>query len=148
MVLGDSDRLKQLLLNLVENAIKYTPPGGKVGLSLSHKTGWAHLEVADSGVGIPPENLPHIFDRFYRVDKSRTRAQGGSGLGLSIAKWIAQAHGGAIRAESEVGVGTTFTVTLPVYTSLAQPAELSEAEDGEKEKTRPGLRAFGASLRR
>ncbi len=142
IVLGDADRLKQLILNLVENAVKYTPPGGKVSLSLSKEMDWAFFEVADTGVGIPPENLPHIFDRFYRVDKSRARAQGGSGLGLSIAKWIAQAHGGAIRVHSQVGEGTTFTVTLPLYSqTVSSPAE-------DLDKTRPSLRTLGANLRR
>ena len=84
-------------------------------------------------MGIPPENLPHIFDRFYRVDKSRARAQGGSGLGLSIAKWIAQAHGGAIRVSSEVGEGTTFNVTLPLYSQTIDSAE----EDLEKITAEP-----------
>ncbi len=147
LVMGDSDRLKQLFLNLVDNAIKYTPPGGKVSLSLAKKSGWAHFQVSDTGVGIPAENLPHVFERFYRVDKSRTRAQGGSGLGLSIAKWITQAHGGAIRVESEMGVGTTFTVTLPIYTP-ATPISAEIEPDDSKEKTRPSLRAIGASLRR
>lgn len=144
-VMGDPDRLKQLLLNLVDNAIKYTQPGGHISLSLAKKAGWAHVEVTDTGIGIPSENLPHIFDRFYRVDKARTRAQGGSGLGLSIAKWIAQAHGGAIRVTSKVGEGTTFTVTLPVYAPPnGQPVEDTE----EKEKSRTGLRALGANFRR
>jgi signal transduction histidine kinase len=141
-VLGDPDRLKQLFLNLVENAVKYTPPPGSVSLSLSKKGDWAFFQVTDTGVGIPSENLPHIFDRFYRVDKSRARAQGGSGLGLSIAKWIAQAHGGTIRVSSEVGEGTTFTVTLPVYSQSADSA----VEDHEN--TRSGLRTLGANLRR
>jgi two-component system, OmpR family, sensor kinase len=141
MVLGDSDRLKQLVLNLVENAVKYTPPGGEVCLRLSKKTGWAHLEISDTGIGIPPEDLPHIFDRFYRVEKARSRAQGGSGLGLSIAKWIAQAHGGGIRVKSQVGEGTIFTITLPLYNP---PEPLKE----EAEKTRPSLRALGSNLRR
>lgn len=141
-VLGDDDRLKQLLLNLVDNAIKYTPPGGRVTISLSKKAGWAHVEVADTGIGIPPENLPHIFERFYRVDKARTRSQGGSGLGLSIAKWIAQAHGGAIRVTSEMGVGTTFTLTLPVYSGITDEQPLPA------EQTRPRLRSLGANFRR
>lgn len=114
-VKGDADRLKQLLINLVDNAIKYTPSGGEVSLSLSKTEDWAQLTVADTGIGIPEEDLPYIFDRFYRVDKARSRAQGGSGLGLSIAKWIAQAHGGDIRAISKVGQGTSFKITLPVY---------------------------------
>jgi len=145
MVIGDADRLKQLFLNLAENGVKYTPAGGKVCLSLSKEDGWCHFEVADTGIGIPPENLPHIFDRFYRVDKARTRAHGGSGLGLSIAKWIATAHGGTIKVKSELGVGTTFTVSLPIY----EPAAVrKEAEVQTPEKTRPGLRGLGTNLRR
>ncbi|UCC54375.1 MAG: HAMP domain-containing protein [Anaerolineaceae bacterium] len=144
-VLGDADRLKQLLLNLVENAVKYTPPGGEVTLSLSKKEGWVYFEVSDTGIGIPPENLPHVFDRFYRVDKARTRAQGGSGLGLSIAKWVAQAHGGAIRVSSQVGEGTTFSVTLPLY---SQQTDSTNDEDLDQEKTRPSLRTLGANFRR
>jgi two-component system OmpR family sensor kinase len=113
-VLGDSDRLKQMLLNLVDNAIKYTLAGGQVTMSLAKQDGIALVEIRDSGVGIPAEDLPRIFDRFYRVDKARTRNPGGSGLGLSIARWIAVAHGGSINVESTVGKGSTFTVSLPV----------------------------------
>jgi two-component system OmpR family sensor kinase len=125
-VMGDADRLKQLLINLVDNAIKYTPSGGHVRLHLSKADGWARIDIADSGIGIPPEDLPFIFDRFYRVDRARSRARGGSGLGLSIAKWIAQAHGGDIQVTSEVGVGTTFTITLPLR--LLQEELTSEGE--------------------
>ncbi len=117
IVMGDADRLKQLLLNLVDNARKYTPRGGKVTLSLGCADGWARLSVADTGIGIPAQDLPHIFERFYRVDKARSRAAGGSGLGLSIAQWIAQAHGGKIDVQSAPGQGTIFTVRLP----LARP---------------------------
>jgi heavy metal sensor kinase len=112
LVLGDSDRLHQLLLNLVDNALKYTPAGGQVTLTLRRSGGWVQVGVEDTGVGIRPEELPHIFERFYRADRSRPRS-GGSGLGLSIAQWIAQAHGGRIEVESEVGQGSTFTVWLP-----------------------------------
>ncbi|MEM7118134.1 MAG: ATP-binding protein [Chloroflexota bacterium] len=111
---GDPDRLKQLILNLVDNAIKYTLAGGRVTLSLSKESGWASVVIADTGVGIPKDDLPHIFERFYRVDKARSRNQGGSGLGLSIAKWIADAHGAVLQVESEPNVGTTFTIKLPV----------------------------------
>ncbi len=144
IVLGDADRLKQLFLNLVENATKYTPEGGEVILSLSKNDGRAQFEVTDTGIGIPSENLPHIFDRFYRVDKARTRAQGGSGLGLSIAKWIAEAHGGDITVSSKIGKGTTFKVNLPLYSQEVR----RESEDLEVEKTRPSLRTLGANFRR
>ncbi len=124
-VSGDQDKLKQVLLNLVSNAIKYTPPGGKVTMGLACVTGWARLTVADTGIGIPPEDLPNVFDRFYRVDKSRTRdansesgkAPGGSGLGLSIAKWIAQAHGGRLEVSSQLGKGSCFSLWLPLITT-------------------------------
>jgi len=113
-VMGDVDRLKQLLLNLVSNGIKYTPPGGRVTLALRCEGTHALLTVSDTGIGIPPEDLPHVFDRFYRVDKARSRAQGGTGLGLSIAQWIAEAHGGDITVTSAVDAGTVFTVRLPL----------------------------------
>jgi two-component system OmpR family sensor kinase len=137
-VMGDADRLKQLLINLVDNAIKYTPSGGQVRLHLSKANGWARIDIADSGIGIPQEDLPYIFDRFYRVDRARSRARGGSGLGLSIAKWVAKAHGGDIQVTSEVGMGTTFTVTLPLRT---QREELA-TEDGY-DGLRSGLSILG-----
>jgi two-component system OmpR family sensor kinase len=122
VVLGDRDRLRQLLLNLVDNALKYTPPGGQVMLSLYQEQDWVRVEVTDTGIGIPPEDLepgPHgfplIFERFYRADPARTRARGGTGLGLSIAQWIAQAHGGRITVESHLGKGSTFTIRLPLH---------------------------------
>jgi heavy metal sensor kinase len=110
---GDQDRLMQLLMNLVSNAIKYTPDGGRITLGLTAYDGWARVLVSDTGIGIPEKDLPFIFDRFYRVDPARTRAQGGAGLGLAIAKWIADAHNGRITVESQVSHGTTFTVWLP-----------------------------------
>ena len=113
-VLGDPDRLKQLLLNLVSNGLKYTPAGGSVTISMTRDERTVEIAVSDTGIGIPEEDLPHIFDRFYRVDKARSRAQGGTGLGLSIAKWIADAHGGRLTVASQVGKGSTFTVSLPV----------------------------------
>jgi len=116
IVLGDRDRLYQLLLNLVSNAVKYTPEGGKVSIGLSKVNEWARLVVTDSGIGIPPEELPHVFERFYRVDKARTRSQGGSGLGLAIAQRIAAIHGGRIEVASDGvnGHGSTFSVWLPL----------------------------------
>ena len=105
-VQGDTDRLKQVLLNLVDNAIKHTPEGGTVNIRADNPDGVAvHVSVADTGIGIPPEDLPHVFERFYRVDKSRSRAQGGAGLGLAIAKSIVEAHSGRIGVQSTVGVG-------------------------------------------
>jgi heavy metal sensor kinase len=113
LVLGDADRLRQLLLNLVDNALKHTTPGsGELTLTLRRAGGWVRVGVEDNGAGISPEDLPHIFERFYRADPSRSRP-GGSGLGLAIAKWVAEAHGGRIEVESQVGKGSTFTLWLP-----------------------------------
>ena len=113
-VLGDRDRLKQVLLNLVSNALDYTPAGGTVTLGLACVGDWARLTVTDTGPGIPQEELPNIFERFYRIDRSRKRrALGGAGLGLSIAYWITRAHDGRIEVASELGRGSTFVVWLP-----------------------------------
>lgn len=115
IVNGDRDRLKQVLLNLVANAIQYTPPGGEIFLSLSRIGDQGRLIVRDTGPGIPAEDLPHIFDRFYRAEKSRTRSKvSGFGLGLSIAHWIIEQHGGEIKVESKQGEGTTFVIWLNV----------------------------------
>lgn len=114
---GDAERLKQLLYILLDNAVKYTPEGGEVHLNLRAEGGDAArrlvLEVQDTGIGIAPEDRDRIFDRFYRADKARNRQQGGHGLGLAIAKWIVDAHGGSIMAQSEPGRGSVFTVRLP-----------------------------------
>jgi len=111
-VKGDTHRLRQLLVNLVDNAIRYTPEGGDITLSLFQDGDCACLEVSDTGIGIEPEHLEHIFDRFYRTDKARSRAKGGIGIGLAIVKRIAEQHGGTVTVTSEPGKGTTFTVTL------------------------------------
>jgi heavy metal sensor kinase len=113
-VQGDQTRLTQLLVNLVDNGLKYTPAGGPVTVSVERQDGTAVIQVADGGVGIASEHLPHVFERFYRVDAARSRAEGGAGLGLTIGRWIAEAHGGTIRADSELGRGSTFTVHLPL----------------------------------
>ena len=113
-ILGDRDRLKQVLLNLISNAVQYTPEGGEIFLSLSKKKKNACLLIRDTGPGIPAEDLPHIFERFYRTEKSRTRSKNaGFGLGLSIAYWIIEKHKGKINVESKEGEGTSFEILLP-----------------------------------
>ena len=112
-VSGDRGTLRRLLIVLLDNAVKYTPAGGKVRISVNHEAQRAVVEVRDSGVGINEADLPHIFERFYRSDKSRSRDSGGAGLGLSIAKWIVEAHRGTIQVESQPERGSTFRVLLP-----------------------------------
>jgi len=111
---ADQDLILQLMLNLLDNSVKYTPTGGRIEIACRAANGQAEVTVADTGPGISAEHLPHIFDRFYRVDKARTRAEGGAGLGLSISRWIAEAHGGTLRAESTPGEGSKFILRLPV----------------------------------
>ncbi|TAK12945.1 MAG: HAMP domain-containing histidine kinase [Anaerolineae bacterium] len=114
-MMGDGDRLAQVFTNLMDNAIKHTPPGGLVSLTAGQQNGRVAVIVADSGPGIPPEELPRIFERFYQVDKARQGGAGrGVGLGLAIAREIVQAHGGSMEARSEAGQGAAFVVTLPV----------------------------------
>lgn len=115
LVWGDTERLRQLLLNLTDNAIKYTPAGGVVTLSLTNEDKWIKIAVRDTGIGIHADSLEQIFHRFYRTDKARSREEGGSGLGLSIVQWIAQAHNGQVTVESEPQKGSTFTLWLPEY---------------------------------
>ncbi|ACM59241.1 two-component system sensor histidine kinase VicK [Caldicellulosiruptor bescii] len=111
---ADRDRLEQVLINLINNAITYVQDGGRIEVCLKKENGNIELTVEDNGPGIPKEDLPRIFERFYRVDKARSRSLGGSGLGLSIADEIVKAHGGRVLVESEEGVGTKFTVVLPL----------------------------------
>ena len=113
-IVGDRTRLRQLFLNLIDNAIKYTPEGGTVTLAMEQQNGSVFFRVEDTGIGIPPEDIGKIFDRFYRVDKARSRELGGTGLGLSIAKWIAELHRGTITVSSEPQKGSVFTVQLPL----------------------------------
>ena len=113
-VTGDEDRLKQLVLILLDNALKYTPANGHVTLGLQRLETGSKITVHDTGVGIPPEDLPHVFERFYRADPARGRDPGGTGLGLPIAHWIVEQHGGKITLESQPGHGTIATVSLPL----------------------------------
>jgi two-component system, OmpR family, sensor histidine kinase BaeS len=119
----DSDRITQVLNNLISNALRYTPEGGTITIRATFPPGEGllHVSVADTGAGINPENLPYVFDRFYRADKSRTRSSGGSGLGLAIVKQLVEAHGGSVLAESPIfqgenqpGFGTKISFTLPI----------------------------------
>jgi signal transduction histidine kinase len=112
-VYGDADQLKQALVVLLDNALKYTPAAGSVTLSLSIAGQEATLAVSDTGIGIDPEDLPHIFERFYRADRARSREQGGSGLGLAIVQYIVQEHRGRIDVESTPGKGSAFSIRLP-----------------------------------
>ena len=114
---GDPKRLKQLLVNLLDNAIKYTPSGSEARLSLSVNASFALIEVSDTGRGIPASALPNIFERFYRQTDARDSRVTGFGLGLAISKWIIDAHGGSIEVESKEGQGSHFTVRLPLQKS-------------------------------
>jgi two-component system phosphate regulon sensor histidine kinase PhoR len=110
---GDPDRLAQVLVNLIENALRHTPAGGSVTISVESHDGTATLVVSDTGVGIPYNDLPHVFERFYVVDRSRARESTGTGLGLSIVKQVVEAHGGTVVADSEFGLGATFRCVFP-----------------------------------
>ena len=112
-VRGDPDRLGQVLTNLLDNALRHTPARGTVNVRCSDEGAWVDISIADNGAGIAPEHMSHLFDRFYRADSARDRDQGGSGIGLSIAKAFVEAHGGHISAASPgLGSGATFTVRL------------------------------------
>jgi signal transduction histidine kinase len=126
-MVADADRLAQVFANLLDNALKYTPNGGTITLTAQLGSGGVVVSVTDTGSGIPAEDLPHIFERFYRVEKSKAAGRG-YGLGLAITKEIVQAHGGAISVESVSGLGTKFTVRLP----------LAQSDDTTVARKRPG----------
>ncbi len=131
IIQADPDRLKQVLLNLVDNAITHTPDGGQVRIeAMRSYNNYVRISVSDTGTGIPEKDLPYIFERFYRVDKSRSRANGGSGLGLSIAHSIVQAHDGRIVVSSKQGLGTTFDVYLPVQHHLPPTGSEHDIHNG------------------
>ncbi len=136
VVVGDRVRLDQLVWNLAENAMRYTPPGGLVELALTRDDAQITLRIADTGVGIPEEHLPRLFERFYRVDKARSRRDGGTGLGLAIVKSVAETHGGRVEVVSTVGRGTIFTVVLPIQDDEHRPAVPPMLPE-EREVSRP-----------
>jgi len=117
-MVGDAERIEQVLINILSNAVKYTPDGGEIEVSAEHRDGFTAVSIQDNGIGIPAEDLPRLFERFYRVEKARTSEMGGTGLGLAIAKEIIAAHGGSINISSEVGKGTLVTITLPLDSKL------------------------------
>jgi signal transduction histidine kinase len=113
-VYADRERIHQVLFNLLDNAVRFTPRGGRVNVTASRVDGHCEVRVVDTGVGVPPEHLPRLFERFYRANPARSRDDGGTGIGLAIARSVVEAHGGHISAESEQGKGSTFTFDLPV----------------------------------
>ena len=125
----DTDKMTQVIDNILNNAIKYSPDGGKVTITMQTTDTQLILSISDQGLGIPKKDLPLIFDRFYRVDKARSRAQGGTGLGLAIAKEIVKQHKGFIWANSEEGEGSTFTIVLPYENDNDAIDEWEEDED-------------------
>jgi two-component system phosphate regulon sensor histidine kinase PhoR len=120
-ILGDPSRIKQIIVNLVSNAIAYTPKGGQVSLLVKDQSDWVILDVKDTGIGIEEQEIPRIFERFYRVDRARSRELGGTGLGLAIVKHLVEAHGGKIEVKSVVGKGSTFSI----YFRKAEEEELN-----------------------
>src|SRR2546430_1923857 len=122
IIRADETRLQEILYNLLDNSLKYTQPGGKIRLQAQRSGEEIALSVSDTGLGISEADLPRVFERFYRADKARSRELGGTGLGLSIVKHIAQMHGGTVEAESELGLGTTIRVSLPLGGAVETPA--------------------------
>ena len=120
-VYADPGLVKQVLRILIDNALKYSPPEGKIYLRVTQSPSYARLTVQDEGMGIPPQDIPHIFERFYRTDRSRDRKTGGTGLGLAIARWIVERHGGWFEVVSRVDVGTRLTAVLPLMEKKEEP---------------------------
>jgi signal transduction histidine kinase len=136
-LLGDRTRLDQLVSNLIENALHYTPAGGRVEIGLARQEHEVVLRVSDTGVGIEEQHLPRIFERFYRVDKARSRNSGGTGLGLAIVKSVAEAHGGHVAVSSAPGQGTTFTVWLPMVPDVEDGPITPAEQDGHDQNLVP-----------
>jgi signal transduction histidine kinase len=141
IVSGDRDALKRAVANLLENAVRLTPPGSRIRLATGSEGDRAWIAVADEGPGISPEDQPHVFDRFWRADKARSRSDGGTGLGLAIVRQIAESHGGEVRLQSKVGVGSSFVIWLPVTAAPAEPAPRPPAAPAPSPVTTPAERA-------
>lgn len=124
-VIGDADKLTEVLINLIDNAIKYTPDGGRITVEARPRESAVEIAVSDTGIGIPSKEISRIFERFYRVDRARFREIGGTGLGLSIVKHIVEAHGGKVSVESQIGKGSRFVVSLPTESSFPQSSTAS-----------------------
>ncbi len=120
---GDAELLDRVFKNLIDNAVKYTPRGGTLTIAANNLMGKVYINISDSGIGIPEKDIPRLFERFFRVDKSRSREMGGTGLGLSIVKHIIQLHGGTVTAKSKIGIGSTFQIELPTVNSQPQPVD-------------------------
>jgi signal transduction histidine kinase len=120
IVIGDRDALKRVVANLLENAVRLAPSGSRIRLATGSEGDRAWIAVADEGPGIAPEDQAHVFDRFWRADKARARADGGTGLGLAIVRQIAESHGGQVRLQSKPGVGSSFVIWLPVAPAAAE----------------------------
>jgi signal transduction histidine kinase len=142
LIEANPDRILQLLLILLDNALRHTPAGGEVAILTGTQDGQALVRIGDTGEGIDPEHLPHIFERFYRIDSARNRSHGGTGLGLAIAEAIVRAHDGTISATSAPGSGTTFTVRLPmVRGSQSSHREKPEPPQAEAPAPPPSFRS-------
>ena len=149
VVTGDRDALKRAVANLLENAVRLAPEGSRIRLATGSEGDQAWIAVADEGPGIAPEDQPHVFDRFWRADKARSRADGGTGLGLAIVRQIAESHGGQVRLQSKVGVGSSFVIWLPVAGDTSEPpskpassapSDLTPvATPAERARTRPSF---------
>ena len=149
VVIGDRDALKRAVANLLDNAVRLAPAGSRIRLATGSEGGRAWIAVADEGPGISPEDQPHVFDRFWRADKARSRADGGTGLGLAIVRQIVESHGGEIRLQSKVGVGSSFVIWLPVTTPATAtdpsartpeaPAPAPVPTPAERARTRPSF---------
>ena len=130
-VLGHPDRVEQMMINLIENAIKYNKPGGSVSIRIFPNGKEVNISIADTGIGIAEEHLPRLFERFYRVDKGRSRSMGGTGLGLAIVKHIVRSMGGMIEVHSKLGEGTEFLITLP---QESEPEREQENDSNEQQQ--------------